>query len=1108
MRRPATRDHLTHLHTRAAFQADLAERAEAGSGCALLLCDLDHLKLINDTFGHLVGDEALRALAATLRAHLRPGWQAYRLGGDEFAVVADGSADVLAAWGEALMEALAARPDRALRVSMGVAELGRLELGRLAHDPQTLFAQADARLYLAKRQGRGRLVREDAPQWPDRWDDPQPRLLERDGARAQAVAFLKAARLQAGRLAVQAAPGCGLSAFLWELDLIAQSLGYQTFRVRGNPVRARRQYGAWATVTLNGLPYLGVPDALPDELRREQPLAVLLDDAAHLDPDTRAVLGPLLGRAQAVVTGQTGSGPAPQDQPSLTLPPLSDAGILALAEAQAGQPLGEEARTWLTRRVEGRPARLSPWLSALLLEARLRRQPVRLLTQAPPGDWEVAVTRHVPQALPPHLPFLYGRVQELREAAQLLHGHALLTVTGPPGRGKTRLARQLLWEVRGAFAGNAHEVRLADARSPESVLARISEALIGTAVAPTDLHAVGRLLERRPTLLLLDAPAPYMLPARALETLLTLSPSTRVIVTAGAPLGLHGEAVLPLAPLPDAQVRSALVGQRPAPHEDEAALNWLTGEVGGEPGPLEALLPMVRTFGLAGTVEHLRRSGPAERAGALLWPELGAPERRVLAALSTFAGPFDLPWAEHVAQASPFLVSALLDHHLLQPAGGGLYRLPDTLLRQSQAQWQRSPGIHRRARERALFRAQAALSAHPFESAAWFMHLDTQYPVLRALLAGHLQAATQLGTALTRLLLNITPYRLARTYLYDASEDLQAARALHEPSAPPSRMSVGVQLALASTLQQLGQHGEAQSLLDETRGQAERLGDRELLIRVLLTQARVLHRRSAYAEARAMFASAHAQAQTLSGLTLAVRALGGQARSEIYLGDLAAAQSHVQTALRQAEALGQPRLLADLLNTAAMAASERRDLRRASELYGQALALHDSYGGQTGQTLNLTGLAWVALLRGEYDQSVYLSRRVLRHAQDAGQSWEIANALVNMGHALARLGQLEEARAAHLEGARLAAQCDAPSVVSEALGGLADLLAREDCPAEARTLLDLALAHPGATSEVRHFFAPLQESLTGRAAGPLPDPLLPLLAELKVPHPQGQPQSR
>ncbi|MBB5297304.1 diguanylate cyclase domain-containing protein [Deinococcus metallilatus] len=1096
MERSAPRDDLTRLHTRAAFQVDLAERAAAPGDCALLLCDLDHLKLINDTFGHLAGDEALRALAATLRAHLRPGWQAYRLSGDEFAVLADVPCAALAAWGQTLLAALAARPDRALRVSMGVADLGPL-----TRDPQALFAQADARLYTAKRGGRGRVVQEDAaPGRPGQGHGPQHRLLERDGARAQAVAFLQAARLHAGRLVVQAPPGSGLSAFLYELDLIAQSLGYQTLRVQGDAARARRQHGAWATATLNTVPQEAPPAALAAQVQPGGPLAVLLDNPDHLDPHTRADLGGLLDRAQAVILGQTHGQAVPAGQTTLLLSPLTDPAVAALAEAQAGEALGEEAHAWLARRTEGLPARLSPWLSALLLEARLRRQPVRALTQAPPEDWELAVSRHVPQGTPPRLPYLYGRAAELREAALLLRDHALLTVTGPSGRGKTRLAQQLLCEVRPTLAGGAYEVALSGVRSPDLTLARIAEALVGTAVAPADLHAVGRLLERRPTLLLLDAPEPYTLPAATLETLLARSPSTRVIVTAAAPLGLHGEAVLPLAPLPDSTVAATLAEQVPGGPKDAAALDRLTGEVGGEPGTLEVLLPLVRTFGLSGAVAHLRRGGPGRRAGGAPWPELGATERRVLAALSTFAGPFDLPWAEHVSEASPFLLSALLDHHLLQPVGGGLYRLPDTLLRRGQTHLRRYPGARRSAEERALARAQATLTAHPPESAAWFLHLDTQYPVLRALLAGHLRSPAPPGPALIRLLLGVTPYRLARTYLYDAREDLQTA--LHALSGAPTRLTADLQLALAITLQHLGQNGEAQRTVAEAHASAELLGDGELLTRSLLTRARILHRRSAYAQAHALFVSAGAQAQALGAPLLCVRALGGLARSAVYLGDLAAAQTHVQEALRQAEDLGQPQLHAELLNTAAMVATEARDLSRASELFNQALALHESYGGLAGQTLNLTGLAWVALLRGEYGLSVRLSRRVLRQAQDAGSGWEIANALVNLGHALARLGEQAEARASHTEGARLAAQCDAPSVLAEALGGLADLLARDGRPGEARALLDLALTHPGANAEVRGFFAPLHGALTAQAAWPLPAPLLPLLAELKVPLPR------
>lgn len=89
----AHHDPLTDLPNRLLF-SDRAEQALASAqihkrGCALLMIDLDHFKLINDSLGHNVGDRLLKAVAARLQDLFGPGITLARLGGDEFAVLAE-----------------------------------------------------------------------------------------------------------------------------------------------------------------------------------------------------------------------------------------------------------------------------------------------------------------------------------------------------------------------------------------------------------------------------------------------------------------------------------------------------------------------------------------------------------------------------------------------------------------------------------------------------------------------------------------------------------------------------------------------------------------------------------------------------------------------------------------------------------------------------------------------------------------------------------------------------------------------------------------------------------------------------------------------------------
>ena len=152
LRHEATHDPLTGLLNRRAFRARLSrEVARPDAEFALILCDMDNLKRVNDTLGHEAGDLALRLLADALRTGLRRD-DAYRLGGDEFAIVLPEAGELAAERVVQRLEhavSMAARdPIEVIAASFGVAAYEDGE------SPDRLVARADAILYEAKRRSR------------------------------------------------------------------------------------------------------------------------------------------------------------------------------------------------------------------------------------------------------------------------------------------------------------------------------------------------------------------------------------------------------------------------------------------------------------------------------------------------------------------------------------------------------------------------------------------------------------------------------------------------------------------------------------------------------------------------------------------------------------------------------------------------------------------------------------------------------------------------------------------------------------------------------------------------------------------------------------------
>jgi predicted ATPase/class 3 adenylate cyclase len=289
-----------------------------------------------------------------------------------------------------------------------------------------------------------------------------------------------------------------------------------------------------------------------------------------------------------------------------------------------------------------------------------------------------------------NLPFqptpLIGRERELRDAGALLRTHRLVTLTGPGGSGKTRLALQLAADAVDRYPDGVIWVPLQSLRDPELVLPTTARALGARAIAVEDM------LERR-VLLVLDNFEQLLAAAASVGDLGSRLPDLTVLVTSREPLHLRGEQEYPVSPMRETEALTLFFERATAAKpdfDDQGEVPEICRRLDCLPLAIELAAARVKALSAAELLKRLDKRLPMLTGGPRDAPErqrtlratiawsyelLTSDEQRLFARLAVFSDGCTLEAAEAVCEADLDAVTALIDKSLLRRDGDRYWML-------------------------------------------------------------------------------------------------------------------------------------------------------------------------------------------------------------------------------------------------------------------------------------------------------------------------------------------------------------------------------------------------------------------------------------------------
>ncbi len=692
---------------------------------------------------------------------------------------------------------------------------------------------------------------------------------------------------------------------------------------------------------------------------------------------------------------------------------------LMLALARSGQRSAALAQYETCRRILEKELGVAPSPETTALYERIRAALRRL---------------HLPPAATPFV----GRSAELAQIAGLLADPTgrLITLIGPGGCGKTRLALEAAARAADAFLHGVYFVPLAGADTLEVAPSAVAEALglaLSGKLAPRD-ELLAHLRDKE-LLLVLDNLEHLTGASEWVGGLTEACLDVRLLATTRERLNLYGERLIelgglefplevgigPLAASGAVQVfrhhAQAVWPNFTLDGQEAAAVARICQLVDGLPLALELAAAWVRHLSCREIADEIERnlgflattqSNVPARHRSLpaafehSWNLLAGDERRAFVRLAVFRGGCEREAALAVAQCGLPVLAALCDKSLLRRDPAGRYSLHE-LLRQY---------------------AQDKLAADPQELAGAQARHAGYYA---GLVASREDA------------LNDSRQAEARREIAAEMDNVRAAWAwavAHQQVAVFAPALEG----LRTFLEHAGWYAEAVSLFGAA-AEAERASAAEatpLYARLVVRQAWFYHRLDRFETARPLIQQSLAIFRNTPPAlpaeeALCLQCLANMARA---VGDFAASIAHAGQSLALYRVAGKPHTIAASLNSLAVAHAERGEFEEAERLHAEGLTLRRQLGDRRGVATVLVNLGFIALGQARYAEVKPLEREAAGIFREIGYPMGVAVALNNWGVACHMLGEYAEAQSLLQECLALCRELGHRHIAAHALASL------------------------------------------------------------------------